>query len=371
MSWNKKIYVATASLGVYYTSNFSDPSVQPTWTAVNTGLGATTCREFWLDPFDPENRQYVLIGVTGGLYARINQGNWNTILTVAEAAVLLVAAGYTATETGIFSFCVDSTVAGRLWCFVGSTGIVTHFPRGYFALYSDDYGANWTVTVAYSSFNNYGEGYIRAQGDNVFLNGSAQAGGSLRVWYSTNKGTNWTMSAALDFNTVTNMTFNNLLPNQVYLTIDVTGNNYLTSYTNGGVITNPQTNFSIPRLDSMWFSLTDANHQRMVKNSALYVTTDEWGTKSDSGAIAPEPYSIAPQVGLDEDSIFVGLTLGTHVIGCLTSEADTTATGIAGTNAGSAPYTDSIPNTCGGLASMGIQSILNVGTINAYGVVME
>ena len=111
------------------------------------------------------------------------------------------------------------------------------------------------------------------------------------------------------------------------------------------------------RWDSMWFDPIDVAHQRLVRNNKAYVSYDSWATVNTPDAIAPAPYSFAPNAGNDTDQMLVGLTLGTHVIGTLYGEADTTATGIAGANAGTAPYTDSIPNTCGGLAQMGIQAV--------------
>ena len=122
----------------------------------------------------------------------------------------------------------------------------------------------------------------------------------------------------------------------------------------------------------MWFSRLDALKQRIVNTGILYLTDDAWSTSSNSGAVTPTPTMIDNSAVANEDAnILVGLTLGTHVIGCLTSPDDTTATGIAGANAGSAPYTDSIPNTCGGVCIAGIGSIPNSGTLNIYGVVME
>jgi len=189
--WSNKIYVATTSLGVYYTNNFTDPATQPVWTAINTGLGSLGCREFWLDPFEPDNRQYVLIGTTGGLYMRVNKGSWATILTLAEAAALVTAAGYPAgANTRMVSFCVDSTIQGRLWCFIAQAS-VTLYPRGYFALYTDNYGGSWTVTVAYSGIQTHHAWTIRAQGNTVFLTADAYAGGYQVIFYSSNKGTSW------------------------------------------------------------------------------------------------------------------------------------------------------------------------------------
>ena len=370
MSWNSKIYVATTNLGVYYTSNFTDPAVQPTWTAVNTGLGATTCREFWLDPFDPDNRQYVLIGTTGGLYMRVNEGNWATILTVAEVKVILTAWGITNTNAGMFSFCVDSTVAGRLWVYVGSTGGVTSHPRGYFALYSDDYGANWTLTIAYLFFYNYREGQIRAQGVTVFLNAEALSGGPMRIFYTTNKGTNWSYSGPFGLSGIqTYISMNNLLPDRIYCGTDPTGADELSKVSDAGAQTVLQNNRFIDRSDVMWYSLINSDIQRQLHGGILNRTDDEWSTMTTPAACGA--ISISPQAGADEDKMFVGLTPGTHTVGTLDDPTDVTVTGISGSNAGAAPFADSIPNTSGGPCYMGIQTIANVTGIFTYDVDFE
>ena len=127
----------------------------------------------------------------------------------------------------------------------------------------------------------------------------------------------------------------------------------------------------------MWFDPSTANHQRVISNSRIYVTTDEWANVNSPSAISPAPYSFAPWAGADTDQILVGVTIagGTppsqpHVIAALYGESDTTAVGIAGANAGVSPYTDSIPYTCGGLAVNGIEAVDAVGIIHTYAVAM-
>ncbi len=88
MTWPNKIYVATKTLGVYYTGNFSDPAAQPIWTQINTGLPATDCREFALDPHNQKGRQFVLLEASRTLYMR-EDGAWAAILTEAEADTLV------------------------------------------------------------------------------------------------------------------------------------------------------------------------------------------------------------------------------------------------------------------------------------------
>ena len=375
MSWNRQIYVATASLGVYYTSNFTDPSVQPTWTAVNAGLPTLDCREFWLDPFEPANRQYVEINTSYDIYMRVGGGNWTVILSTADCRTLTGQTGGV-----IHSFCVDKNTPGRIWAVYGSTGLAVP-PYGYYTLFSDNYGANWTVTTAPygGEIQTHGLGAIRAQGDTVFVMCSTGTGGNARVYYSTNKGTSWAYTQ-IDYNAVHPIILNPysspLLVYTAYLTGGVGHTDNLASVDSSGSLVLYFQDFAPTTLDQMWFNPSNVNHQRYLRsdvfgNKTIWHTYDAWASTAASGTISGSPISFAPQAGNEIDNIFVGLVLGTHVIGCLTGEADTTATGIAGTNAGSAPYTDSIPNTCGGACSMGIQAIPLVGNLYIYDVLFE
>ena len=363
MVWNRQIYVATASLGVYYTSDFTDPGTQPTWTAVNTGLGAVDCREFWLDPFEPADRQYVMISTGRVLYRRINQGDWVEILSNASLQTL------TGRAVIIGGFCIDPLTPGRLWVLYAASYNGTN--SQYRLARSDNYGDSWTTLLIYSSnFNfTYAHLTVRAVGDILFAPLSTGTGGHQRVYYSSNAGASWDYYD-MGFNALRPLALNSLTPNSSY-NQNVNDGNALARITTAGIYTKLQDSIGPERWDSMWFHPTDADHHRIFYAGIMYTTVDEWTNTANAGAIAPVPISFAPSAGNDTDQMLVGLTLGTHVIGCLTSEADTTATGIAGTNAGSAPYTNSIPNTCGGLARMGIQSVPFVTYLYTYDVLYQ
>lgn len=360
MTWPSKIYVATTSLGVYYTSDFSDPGTQPTWTAINTGLGATDCQEFWLDPSNQAHRQYVLLTASATLYRRTGGGNWASILTLAQISTLT---GQTADVFG--GFCLDASIPGRVWALARCYTTATHQQHGR-AIYSDDYGDTWqnTTSIYYSAFGHLRSlGSIRAQGDTIFAGLNTGSGTSNSVYYSTNGGSGWaqvnleTPGGAYPFG------FNALLPDRVYARDDVLGNIDLRRVTSAGGNTLLQDGLGPLRWDSLWFDSATAQHQRALRNGTLYATTDEWTNVSNGGAISPAPFSFAPWAGTDTDQILVGITIGSganpvqaHIIGALYGEADTTASGIAGANARYTPFGGSIPYTCGGLARMGIQA---------------
>ena len=352
-TWPRIIYVATSSLGVYVTEDFTDPAVQPSWTAINTGLGTLALVEFWLDPFEPRDRQYVLTGgADKSLYMRVEGGPWVAILTAAEAVALAGSVG-TVTTRG---FCTDPSIAGRLWVTIGRWD---NAPANMaFAAYTDDYGDNWTVvTQLWWGTWLYQLGSVRAYGDNVYVAITSGLGGFFKVMPSDDKGANWLEVVCENVNALWALAFNKLQTTQVWTRSAFTTNDRLTKVTNAGIKTTLQDNMGVPRYGAMWFHPTDPNHQRIWINSRLHTTLDSWATEADSGVVASTPLQFSPYSGTDPDASIVGLTLGTHVIGTLDDEADTTPTGIAGANAGTAPYTDSIPKTCGGLAAMGIQAV--------------
>jgi len=91
--WREKIYVSTNTKGIYYTADFSGPGGgDPTWATVNTGLGVTTTRTIIGDPWNPAGRQYTRTAEPK-IYRRTG-GAWSVILdNVIVAAVTGVPVG--------------------------------------------------------------------------------------------------------------------------------------------------------------------------------------------------------------------------------------------------------------------------------------
>lgn len=358
MIWPGWIIVATKIAGVLETKNFVNPTIQPIWTVINDGLPATDVRQSALDPFTPATKQYLILNTLNELYRRDNSGNWISILSTAQARTA------TGRAAGVIKrFWPDPSIAGRLWVqFTNNSGARPHYC---YALYSDDYGANWTVVtklVEATVSDLGGTGGVRAYGDNVFVS-QIRADGQF-IYCSTDKGSTWTPVGTGQYS---NINLNTLQTDRVYCggagtagagrvhKITIAGNTNLVE----GVTPN--------RGDAFWFSSTDADHQRLVSlnDDKLYVTTDSWVTKNSPSSITPAPECLAAWAGADEDQIIIGLILhaahdGSHqpdVIGCLYGEADTTAAVIAGSMTDTAPYTDSIPETCGGAAIGGIMPV--------------
>jgi hypothetical protein len=360
MGWPRKLYVATKTLGVYYTEDFSVPTTQPTWAAVNGGLPATDVRQFALDPFDPVGKQYLLLETARTLYRRDSGGNWAAILTSAQADTLTECDPWSG--GGLIYFTLDETVAGRLWvCYLGNGGLYSepYYYQEIHALYSDDYGDNWTdVTTIRREWGDAAALHsISAVGDAVFVASNTGSGAYMRL--SANKGTSWSL---VSITAVANKTrINKLQPTLCYYggLYTITAAGTITALDGVGI-----------SQDSIWFSTSSADHHRIVNSGKLYVTANSWTSKNTPDAITPAPLSIAPWAGADEDQILVSLTLDTdpagglqgHVIGALYGEDDTTAVGIAGTNCETDPYTDAIPMTCGGAAIGGIAAVEEAAT---------
>jgi hypothetical protein len=161
-----------------------------------------------------------------------------------------------------------------------------------------------------------------------------------------------------------------LSPDGVYVMTDNMVNQDLSRVTNAGGNTLLQDGLAPGRWDAMWFDPLTANHQRLFRGGYLFATADGWATVNSPSVISPVPTSFAPWSGADTDQMLVGLTLGTHIVGALYGEDDVTAVGIAGANAGTSPYADSIPATCGGLATGGVAAVDAVGVVHTYGVAM-
>jgi len=229
MTWSNKIYVATSSLGVYYTNNFTDPAIQPTWTAINTGLGALNCIEFWLDPFEPDDRQYVLVNTGRVLYRRVNQGSWTEILSSASLGTL------TGRAVTLQGFCIDSVTQGRLW--VLYTANYNGSNSQYRLAKTDDYGDSWTTLLIYNNGFNflYGHESVRAIGDVLFVPLSTMSGGSQRVYYSVNAGASWS-SYNMGFNAIRPLALNSLTPDRCY-TADANDGEALVRITTSGAYT--------------------------------------------------------------------------------------------------------------------------------------
>jgi hypothetical protein len=352
------IYVATRALGVYY-SDYFHPDVVSSWAAVNSGLEAFDCREFHMDPFNPNDKQYVLLEASRILYRRDNGGSWTAILTPAMVNAML-----SSTDSTISSFHVDPSIDGRLWALTGSPNVVMSY-EGWNAMYSDDYGDTWhTTTKIHTAIDSYGMGTIAAYGNRVWFNAQPYWA---KTFYSTNMGSTWG-SDITEYPSISALGYNILLPDQAYVATDIYAD--LSRVINTGGVFELQAGLGFDRGDAMWFNPIDPSHQRlhkgMFREGQMSVTYDAWATISATYSnggycLAPHPYSGTSNItdilmGIYMDVYYGDVRQG-HCIGYLNGEDDLTPLGIAGLHCDEAPYTNSIPYTCGGICLYGIGTI--------------
>jgi len=355
--------------GVYYTDNFVGPGTQPTWTAVNTGLAATDCREFFLDPFHQAERQYVMLEASRSLYRREDGGAWSVIFDYDTAHTVLGSTPLYG-ET-LYGFCVDPQTDGRLW--VSYKYVYDPVGTYDYVFTSDDYGDSWSAILFYTG-NSYDIQSPRCNGDSIFVPHVSGAGGAYHIQYTANAGANWSISTQAAFGWKTSIAVNPLT-GIAYIEQDVLATHDLAYLEDDGTTGTLQADITLSRNDAMWFDPTDADHQRLVHNSRLYVTTDSWANRNAPSAISYGVISIAPWAGNDTDQMLVGLTINhgvgqDHAVAALYGEDDTSSQGIAGSSPGTPPYTDSIPYGCGGVCSMGVQAVEGTGVVHTYSVAM-
>lgn len=347
----RRIYVATTELGIYYTSNFTSSDVQPTWTAINSGLVSTHCIEFKLDPFHNDVRQYVLTEEPT-LYRRENHGSWTPIFTQADRNALTGRSDGPAVMT---CFNPDQTIDGRIWFISvsisgGLGGIEDVF-------YSSDYGDNWTIVTRIYTGKIWGIDGICAYGDNVYVGDSVGTGNYGYIEWSTNRGSTWHY-VTVSLTGTPPVSLNKLINNGIYYNIPW-GGTALHFFRNNGTTALKYNGIgSWNRRDTMWFDEEDLNHQRLVYNDRIYYTYNDWSTATTSGSITQKPYMISPYCR-EANEMIVGLSIvNGPSIGVISSEASSSVRGIAGANYNTPPYTDSIPYyTYEEICSSGIQEV--------------
>lgn len=360
-----KIYVATLARGVFFTDNYVDESVQPIWTAVNTGLATLDCKEFHLDPFTPAGRQYVLVKTNNILYRRVNGGAWEEILSALTCTNLV---GLPVDTVIIGGFCLDPLTPGRIWATWGSSTVVCR-PQGYWAFWSDDYGDNWSwILIASPGYYTYKLGSPVAYGDIIHVAVDTSPWGPSDI-YSVDGGVWWTAYGTFGLGVYLPFFAQNpLTPSKVFFWSNIPSFS-LTSYTIGGVQVGEWADGDGG--DNMWFDPITVGHQRTLNSGIFVATADEWSTAYQSFGTLARSFSPIDLNG----EIIVGLRVYIpsnmhHTIGVMTNEADNAPVGIAGTNCDTAPYTDSIPDVGGGFCYYGIQVVGILGTIKTHAVAM-
>ena len=375
LGWPAGVWVGTEDYGIYRSDDFTDPLqvTQPTWAADNTGLPTLpaanlTVLRFEADPASSV-RQAVLIKDTSPVYpapdmytvyARddaISDSTWYAVFDNDDADTLT---GEAPGDCRIWDITYDATT-GRLWALVSPT--IT-LGNNVYPCYSDDNGQNWSVAATIDTLGNtYGAMINRSFGSEVIFSKAYASAG--RVYYSSD---GWS-----SFNRTDSLGGSSWIP-YCYLF-----SNYLYSGGNPGGIGGPdlvQISKSVmTSVTKLWDSLdlgpgtphsmveddTDALHQRLLKNSYLYVTYDEWATLVDEtpSQLTPTTFvRIYTPVAGQPDFIFLGRqgANGTnpHIFYIMDGE-DGSLIARSGPSPGTSPYTDSIPYPCGEMCGLAVR----------------
>jgi hypothetical protein len=312
------------------------------------------------------------------LYRRVNGGNWEVILTLTIACAAAGVPGNEAT-TIIGGFCLNPLIPGRINATFGSDG-VNQEPHGYYLLSSDDYGDTWTCPTggqfhSHPSYTYYLASVI-AYDDILHISCVPTFSGNYD-FFSENQG--------VDIHRITNRLSTGSWgtiyhwspvhdPRKIWYYGNITIPNTGIFSTDVGVFDVPNNHWDDTQtfLDdeinpieaaSIWFDPNDVLHQRAINHTDghIFVTTDGWTTHSVSLHTDPKLLSFNP-IDINGE-IIVGLVLDHashehHCIGVMTDETDAVPVGIAGSNCNVAPYTDSIPDTCGGVCQFGVQAFM-------------
>jgi len=349
MTWPTGVYVATKSRGIFYTANFTDPTdaTQPTWTAVNGGLGVLTIFNFALDPFDRAGRQLCLTTTENTVYIRYGAGNWAPILT--QAQMRTVTGNAEAINCWVTA---DNSIAGRVWVAAyDNTGADNRL----LFLRTDDDGINWTWTQTGNRWPLFGWGNLIVYGSQLWFSFSSGGGAPGKMAYSNDTGATWSLTVGYDSATgyaavnplelfkVYSPKFFDLYSVDTAMAITK-----LQDVLNLGDVTSSQ---------QLWFSANGAGYQRIVKSYKIYTTLDGWATVVDPAPVAKTNAisTLLAPLSSNEDWMILGsrtpLALQTHTIFTLIGDA-----GIEDGKSGSDPTggVNSIPRAGGGLALDGI-----------------
>ena len=120
-----EVYVATQTLGVYYSDDFTPAGTMPTWTAVNTGLPNTAVYQAAMDPHD--NALYVLLNNPRNVYKLVS-GTWESFITNDYARTL------TAATANIHYVTFDPSIPDAVYVVVWTEGITGAVGAGCYIL---------------------------------------------------------------------------------------------------------------------------------------------------------------------------------------------------------------------------------------------
>ncbi len=360
--WPKRVWVGTLNLGVYATSNFTNPAEagQPTWSVDNAGLPDMTLSRYTLMRFGGDPRdgrsQVAVVRDTGvspsrrTIYTRSMAGTWSAALTEAQAKTLT---GYSGTH--FLCDVVYDALGGVLWAMYAGNSV-----GPFYILRSTNNGGSWSVISNTATTYCY-NGALSVRGSEIAIGAGFGSGGDQHIRYSTNGGVSFTYNAT-SLGISLWQAYPYLFPSGKFY---IAGNKSPTGAGGPELMgvnkstlgwTTIQDAYDLgPAVDTLWENPKNSLHYRLLKSSKLWITLDGWAT-----LVSTSPPTLTPTL----TRIFMPVAAAANIIFLTQSAPNVTYPHVlyicdgesgsllprSGGNPGSSPYTGSIPRTCGGLA---------------------
>lgn len=357
MAWPGKVYAATAGLGVYYTESLGGPSdPQPVWAAVNGGLSSLVLRSFCLDLYASGGYQYCVDDAN--TVWRRTSGDWTAILDTATARALCGIAW------GNCWHVACDPLSGRVAVNVAPKQALS-WDQDMYVLLSDDHGESWTAHTTASTNYNYAPGNVTIHGDTIAACRLVDITAS-DMWhmYSGDGGLTWGTAVETGYNAgaLGNYARAGEADDRYWWT-----RNYIStasgirkigrfdSLDGSFVSLGPIDDLAPDSPGGWWFDPADPAHIVVTNGERLLETLDGFATLVDEAPSAFDTGGYVAEIGR-------GCAYGQWLIGrstfgagCVRVTADgVTTADRSGTNNGTAPYTDAIPDVCGGIIGQGL-----------------
>lgn len=362
-TWPYAVYAATQTLGVYYTDDSLDPGeAQPVWSTVNTGLSNTTLRSFCLDRHEdpPDTRMFCIDETAHALYRRTG-GDWAVVLSSADARTV---AGASDSET-LMSVAVDP-VTGYVYALLwreAATCIIA-------CLRSVDHGDNWTSVTVRARDYTYNASNVDAYDGLVVCHSIDWPLGS-RVNRSTNHGASWTSVYDADSQSdyAMGVRIHPAAGTTWYANIydGTPGNTYELHRCNTAgatdVMLSGQHHGPWTTPGGFWMDPDDPLHLLVAtrQQATQIMESSDAGASQDSDVATSVEYMHEIGDGCVEDYWVQGCSAPRSVTPTPPARAPVyvstdgvTLTNRSGTNFDTAPYTNAIPVTCGGITPWGL-----------------
>lgn len=358
-----RVYAATKSSGVYYSSDFELDSSNPTWTAINTGLPSTNIWQFMVDYVNPERTQYAIDSGSYDLYRRQDANDWELILSSADARTLT-----SETDGYIRWVTSDEENEGIIYVLFSEEAI---FANHCYILKSDDFGDTWSILFTkYFGLHIYDNGNVIARGDTVWFTVTAQLGAYRVVYHVVNGVEEASYTQGSGGGNLWLRWCDDTDKDKVFAGGAIIGGNFVVIRleSSGGVISSTTlSTIYVMSEGGMWYSPTNSNHSRFGNGTEAKIkyTLDDWSSETSTTFGGLEDVMMLANVSDNETVVVVGISasgvLGSTKYPLLYLEDYTSTTPInkSGSDWNVVPYSNSIPvcNVSNGICHLGVYII--------------